>query len=90
LEICCTICNSLALFTKATLLSLFILPIAYGHLAACLAGFAPADGIGQFKLVNAEVFEQVPDVRVVVNGQHDFAFTLTHYFGQQFAAIFAA
>ena len=61
-------------FIKATLPSLFYLPIAYGQLAACLAGFAPADGIGQFKLGNAEVFEQVPDVRMVVNGQHDFSF----------------
>jgi hypothetical protein len=60
-------------FIKATLPSLFYLPIAYGQLAACLAGFAPADGIGQFKLGNAEVFEQVPDVRMVVNGQHDSA-----------------
>ena len=34
-------------FIKATLPSLFYLPIAYGQLAACLAGFAPADGIGQ-------------------------------------------
>ena len=70
-------------FIKATLPSLFYLPIAYGQLAAYLAGFAPADGIGQFKLGNAEVFKQVPDVRMVVNGQHDFSFTLTHYFGQQ-------
>ena len=78
MEICCTICNSLALFTKATLLSLFILSVADDQLTAVFLRFVPTDGIGKLESGGAEVFEQLPNAGMVVDGQHDFSFAFHH------------
>ena len=69
--------------TKATIPSLFILPITYDQLAACFTGFVSANRIGKLKRGDAEVFEQLPYIRMVVDRQHEFAIALRHCFGQQ-------
>lgn len=53
--------------TKATIPSLFILPITYDQLAACFTGFVSANRIGKLKLCDAEVFEQLPYIRMVID-----------------------
>ena len=40
--------------------------------------FVPTDGIGKLESGGAEVFEQLPNAGMVVDGQHDFSFAFHH------------
>lgn len=53
---------------KATLPSLFILPITYDQFSTGFTSFISSDRISQFKLSDTEIFKQFPDIRVVING----------------------
>ena len=49
--------------TKATLPSLFILPITYDQFSTGFTSFISSDRISQFKLSDTEIFKQFPDIR---------------------------
>ena len=54
-------------FLKSDVTVAFILPITYDQLAACFTGFVSANRIGKLKLCDAEVFEQLPYIRMVID-----------------------